>query len=139
MEKVRQPYKNLNDKRIIERIENGSDGGRLYDWWEINQVKNVSNDKTTHPCQMPIKVMKNIIGILPYDAIIIDPFAGSGTTCLAVQIMNEEQNANRKYIGIEIDETYYKIAKNRLNGIKENGQQSIFTNFDYLGDDNNEI
>lgn len=130
MSKVKQPYKNLNDKRIIERIENGSDGASLYDWWEINQVKNVSDEKTTHPCQMPLEVMKNIVGILPDDAIIIDPFCGSGTTCMAVKIMNEIQNVNRKYIGIEIDEKYYNIAKDRLNGIKENGQQSIFTDFD---------
>lgn len=123
---------NLDDKRIIERIENGSEGGRLYDWWEINQVKNVSNDKTSHPCQMPIKVMKNIIGILPDDAIIIDPFTGSGTTLLAVKIMNEEQNANRKYIGIEIDPEYHKIAVDRLNGITAYGQTSIFTDFDSL-------
>ena len=44
---------------------------------------------------MPIKVMKNIIGILPDDAIIIDPFVGSGTTCLAVKIMNEEQKVTK--------------------------------------------
>ena len=132
MEKVRQPYKNLDDKRIIERIENGSEGGRLYDWWEINQVKNVSNDKTNHPCQMPLQVMKNIIGILPDNAIIIDPFAGSGTTCLAVKEMNVEQKVNRKFIGIEIDPEYHKIAVNRLNGITAYGQTSIFTDFDSL-------
>ena len=132
MEKVRQPYKNIKDKRIQERIKNGIEGGRLYDWWEINQVKNISSDKTSHPCQMPIKVMKNIIGILPDDVIIIDPFCGSGTTCLAVKIMNEEQKTNRKYIGIEIDPLYYKIAIDRLNGINENGQTSIFTDFDNL-------
>lgn len=43
--KVRQPYKNPNDKRIAERIKRGITGGRLYDWWEINQVKNVSKNK----------------------------------------------------------------------------------------------
>lgn len=81
--KVRQPYKNLNDKRIKERIAAGKTGAKLYDWWEINQVKNVSKEKTGHPCQMPLEVMKNIIGILPDDALIIDPFMGSGTTGVA--------------------------------------------------------
>lgn len=112
---VRQPYKNPNDKRIKERIKNGHTGAKLYDWWNINQVKNVSKDKTGHPCQMPLEVMKNIIGILPYDATIIDPFMGSGTTGLAVIEMNKEQNATRKFIGIELDEEYFKIAENRLN------------------------
>ena len=47
-----QPYKNPTDKRIMKRIADGKTA-RLYDWWEINQVKNVSKDKTNHPCQMP--------------------------------------------------------------------------------------
>ena len=44
--RIRQPYKNLNDKRIKERIANGKTGAKLYDWWEINQVKNVSKENT---------------------------------------------------------------------------------------------
>lgn len=41
--------------------------------------------------------------------IIFDPFVGSGTTCLAAK------NLNRQFIGIEKDESYFKIAQNRLN------------------------
>ncbi len=114
MKQVIQPYKNLNDKRIKERIARGHKGAKLYDWWEINQVKNVSKEKTKHPCQMPLEVMKRIIGILPYDSIIIDPFMGSGTTGVAVKEMNKEQNVLRKFIGIEIDTEYYKISLDRL-------------------------
>ena len=119
MNQVRQPYKNPNDKRIKERIARGCEGAKLYDWWEINQVKNVSKEKTAHPCQMPLQVMKNIVGILPYDCVIIDPFMGSGTTGVAIVEMNKIQNANRKFVGIEIDEDYYKIACERLCYIKE--------------------
>lgn len=115
MKKVRQPYKNPNDKRIRERVAKGCKGAKLYDWWEINQVKNVSKEKTDHPCQMPLEVMKNIIGILPDNALIIDPFMGSGTTGLAVLEMNREQNVDRDFIGIEMDEEYFKIAKDRLH------------------------
>lgn len=114
MSKVRQPYKNLNDKRIKQRIANGCTGAKLYDWWNINQVKNVSKEKTEHPCQMPLKVMENIIGILPDDCIIVDPFMGSGTTGVAVKTMNEKQGVDRNFIGIEIDEKYFNIAKNRI-------------------------
>lgn len=119
MSKVRQPYKNPNDKRIKERIARGCTGSKLYDWWNINQVKNVSKEKTEHPCQMPLEVMKRIIGILPDDALIIDPFMGSGTTGVAVIEMNKEQNANRNFIGIELDEKYFEIAKERINYNKE--------------------
>ena len=106
--KVRQPYKNLKDKRILQRIKNGAVGAKLYDWWNVNQVKNVSKEKTEHPCQMPLEVMKNIIGILPNDLLIVDPFMGSGTTGLACKELG------RDFIGIEIDEQYYEIAKKRL-------------------------
>lgn len=88
MSQVRQPYKNPNDKRIKERIARGETGAKLYDWWNINQVKNISKQKTGHPCQMPIEVMKRVIGILPKDAIIVDPFMGSGTTGVAVAELN---------------------------------------------------
>jgi len=39
--KVIQPYKNLKDKRIMQRIADGKLGAKIYDWWEINQIKNV--------------------------------------------------------------------------------------------------
>lgn len=105
---VKQPYKNPNDKRIKQRIANGKLGAKLYDWWNINQVKNVNKEKTAHPCQMPLEVMKNIVGILPEDSIIIDPFMGSGTTGLACKELG------RNFIGIELNEEYFNIAKNRL-------------------------
>lgn len=106
--KVRQPYKNPNDKRIKERIANGAKGAKLYDWWNVNQVKNISKDKTAHPCQMPIEVMENIIGILPDDATIIDCFTGSGTTGLACK------HLNRDFIGIELNKEYLDIARERI-------------------------
>lgn len=107
---VKQPYKNPNDKRIKERIKNGDRGGRLYDWWNINQVKNVSKEKTNHPCQMPEEVMNNIIGILPEkdNLIVVDPFMGSGTTGISCKKYGVD------FIGMEIDETYYQIAKQRI-------------------------
>lgn len=111
---IRQPYKNLGDKRIQERIKNGHVGSKLYDWFEINQVKNVSAEKTEHPCQMPIQVMRNIIGLLPYECTIIEPFTGSGTTICAIQDMNTIQNCNRKFIGFEIDKKYFDIANKRI-------------------------
>ena len=111
LSKVKQPYKNPNDKRIKERIAKGFTGTDLYDWWFVNQVKNVSKEKTAHPCQMPLEVMKNIIGILPEDYIILDPFMGSGTTGLACKELG------RDFIGCEIDEEYFNIACERL-GVK---------------------
>jgi len=105
--KVGQPYKNPKDKRIAKRIKEGK-MAKLYDWWNINQIKNVSKEKTDHPCQMPLKVMENIIGILPDNLVILDPFLGSGTTAVACI------KTGRNFIGIEKDEKYYKIAEKRI-------------------------
>ena len=108
---VLQPYKNPNDKRIKKRIEEGKLGCKLYDWWNVNQVKNVSKSKTKHPCQMPLDVMKNVVGVLPKGSIIIDPFMGSGTTGVACKELGYE------FIGCEIDSEYFNIAKERIEKI----------------------
>ena len=87
-------------------------GGRLYDWWNINQIKNVSKANIDHPCVMPLQVMKNIVGILPQDMVILDPFMGTGTTGIACKELG------RDFIGIEIDKKYFDIAKERMEELK---------------------
>lgn len=109
--KVGQPYKNPTDKRIKKRIAEGK-MARLYDWWEINQVKNVSKKNIDHPAVMPVEVMRRIIGILPDDITVIDPFMGTGTTGIACKELGVD------FIGIELDKKYYDIAADRL-GILE--------------------
>lgn len=108
MTKVTQAYKNLTDKRIKKRISEGK-GARLYDWWEINQVKNVSKGQNSHPCPIPMEVAKRIILTTsqPGD-IIIDPFCGSGTICVVAKALG------RKFIGIELEPKYVEIANQRL-------------------------
>ena len=117
--KDRQPYKNLEDKRIRERILRGQTGSKLYDWWEINQVKNVGNEKTQHPCQIPEKVIKQIIlTTIKKKETIIDVFAGSGTTSKVALELGYES------ISYEIDKKYYEIARNRIETY--NNQLKIF-------------
>jgi DNA modification methylase len=108
LSQVGQPYKNLTDKRIQQRVKEGKEA-KLYDWFEVDQVKNVNLEKTEHPAQMPLKVMENIIGVLPKDFTIIDPFLGSGTTAIACM------THDRDFIGIEIDEKYFNISQDRIN------------------------
>ena len=107
--KVLQPYKNLNDKRIQKRISEGKTGAKLYDWWEVNQVKNVSKEKTEHPCQIPEEIIRRIILITaqPND-LIIDVFGGSGTTSKVAVDLGYDT------ISYEIDEKYVEIINNRI-------------------------
>ena len=63
-----------------------------------------------HPTVKPIKLMSYLITLGSREGdIILDPFVGSGTTCISANILN------RKWIGIEINNEYCKIASARLN------------------------
>lgn len=107
--RIKQPYKNLKDKRIKELIANGSEGTKLYDWWFINQVKNVSCEKTEHPCQIPLEIYENIIKLTTEEGdLVLDPFLGSGTALEACR------NTNRNCLGIEIDPQWEPIYRKRL-------------------------
>lgn len=109
MRKVGQPYKNPTDKRIAKRIAEGK-MAKSYDWWEINQVKNVSKKDNPHPCPIPYELAKRIILLtVPMGGVVVDPFAGSGT------ILKAAKDTGRNYIGFEIDRQYFDYAKNKLN------------------------
>lgn len=113
--KVLQPYKNLKDKRIKARVEAGNMGAKIYDWWEVNQVKNVSKEKTKHPCQIPEEIIRRIILTTanPNDNI-IDVFAGSGTTN---KVAND---LGYNTIAYEIDRDYCDIINSRVKKIYAN-------------------
>ena len=109
----RQPYKNPNDKRILERLKNGSNGRTPYDVFQFNLVKNVSKDKTLHPCQIPVPLLKIFIKASSNEGdTVLDPFAGSFSTCVA------SKELNRNSIGIDINLKYVEIGKQRLAKIK---------------------
>ncbi|GAI73343.1 unnamed protein product, partial [marine sediment metagenome] len=69
--------------------------------------------KNHHPTVKPIKLMSYLIilGSRPND-IILDPFVGSGTTCIAAKMLG------RKYIGFDNDREYVEIAKCRLRAVE---------------------
>ena len=59
-------------------------------------------------------------GLIIEEIVVLDPFLGSGTTALAAK------HLGMSYIGFEINETYYKIAKDRLQGINQKGEMNLF-------------
>ncbi|HEX9921179.1 MAG TPA: DNA methyltransferase [Anaerolineae bacterium] len=66
-------------------------------------------ENTDHPTQKPEKlVAKLILASSNEEDVVFDPFLGSGTTSVVAKKLN------RKYIGIEIDETYGCLAEKRL-------------------------
>lgn len=74
-----------------------------------------------HPTIKPLSIIKNLIENSSEEGqIVFDPFMGSGTTCVAAKELG------RKYIGFEINEKYFNIAKDRLNGFDQNGNMDLF-------------
>ena len=64
-----------------------------------------------HETQKPVEIMELLLNTFTREGhFIADPFMGSGTTGVACK------NLNRKFIGIEMDEEYFKIASQRILG-----------------------
>lgn len=71
--------------------------------------------KRFHPTQKNLKMMEYLIKLHTNENdLILDPFMGSGSTGVACM------NLNRKFIGIELDENYFNIAKDRIEEVIDN-------------------
>jgi len=72
------------------------------------------NTKNNHPTVKPLKLMEYLIKMVtPKGGIVLDPFAGSGTTCMAAK------KIGRDFIGIEKEPDYVAIAEARIKSIPE--------------------
>jgi len=107
-----------------------NDGYKLKSKWYTSPINKKDKDLFNHPTIKPLDLVKRHLEhtTQPND-IVADFFVGSGTTCVAAK------ESGRRYIGFEIDHEYYKIAKDRTNGITANGQTSMFTDFNKLNID----
>lgn len=77
---------------------------------EIKTVFNRSKEKLPHPNQKPVELMKYLVETYTKENdTILDFTMGSGTTSIACI------KTNRNFIGIENDDTYFDVCKNRVN------------------------
>jgi site-specific DNA-methyltransferase (adenine-specific) len=95
-------------------------GKQLKDFWDLNETNIVFESGTTpkreklmgkHPTQKPMTLLERIIESSTKEGqLILDPFAGSGTTLVVA-------NQLKRYaIGIELDKMYLDLAKRRIIG-----------------------
>jgi len=81
-------------------------------WKYLNDSRPMT--KATFSMDIPTKAIK----ILSYkNDIILDPFNGSGTSCVAAEILD------RRWIGIELSENYVNIARERIQGFVDQKKQ----------------
>ena len=88
------PIKNLGDAQLFE-------------------CNNISGKDKVHPTQKPIAYLERLILNSSNELdTVLDPFMGSGSTGIACK------NLNRKFIGIELDKTYYEVSKELIGELK---------------------
>ena len=107
-----------NHSTKIERTQIGlstHNGGRLRETYiqsftgYPNQTLMFSNDKGLHPTQKPVSLLEYLIKTYTNEGeTVLDFTMGSGSTGVACV------NTNRNFIGIELDEEYFEIAKKRI-------------------------
>ena len=79
--------------------------------------ENAPTTKNHHPTVKPIKLMEYLIKLVtPKGGTVLDPFMGSGSTGVAAKLNGFN------FIGMEMDEDYFKIAESRINNYEEYGK-----------------
>jgi len=67
------------------------------------------NYNLEHPTEKPVGLIEKLIEKSTNEGeLVVDPFMGSGSTCIAAK------NKNRKYLGIEVEERWFNLAKRKL-------------------------
>ena len=121
--KGEQTIFNLDDVRVPQkypgkRYYKGPNKGELSgnplgknpsDVWDIPNVKAKHVEKTAHPCQFPVVLPQRLIKALTLpNALVLDPFMGSGTTGVAALL------EGRRFAGAELMKEYYDISTERI-------------------------
>lgn len=110
------------DRRYVPNIEMIQWYVKLGAKWTFNRQKSTYEScvlpfasesgggfKRYHPTQKPLKLIEYLVKIHSNEGdLVVDPFLGSGTTALVCK------RTNRKFMGFEIDDNYFKICEERL-------------------------
>lgn len=101
---------NFKEPKIIAEM------GARENIWEYNVGGGIGAENRIaykHPAIFPLKLAEDNIKTWSNEGdLILDPMIGSGTTAIAAI------NTNRNYIGIDIDEEYVKLAKERIESLR---------------------
>lgn len=112
MQKLEKPYfcKNASSSNGTNPLAHFNDGGKWVDSkYPTNVLEFAKVSKPSHPTQKPVDLLEYLIRTYTNEGeTVLDFTMGSGSTGVAAL------NTNRNFIGIELDEEYFKIAENRI-------------------------
>jgi site-specific DNA-methyltransferase (adenine-specific) len=107
-EKGNTVYGKYGDIQTV-RSHNDNGGSAARFFYCAKASKSERGEGNIHPTVKPLKLMEYLVTLASREGyVVLDPFMGSGTTGIACA------NLGRKFIGIEQDETYFKIAQQRI-------------------------
>jgi site-specific DNA-methyltransferase (adenine-specific) len=106
-----------HNKSIYQTDGNGSfkhgkqkNGVPLNDVWEIPYLNPKAKERVGYPTQKPLLLIERIIELVTDRGdVVLDPFCGSGTTCVAAKLLE------REFIGIDKSKEAFDLSKQRLS------------------------
>ena len=103
--------KRMKGGKVNGGVANGSLPAKYYesDTYYPTSIIDIKTERGLHPTQKPVALMEYLIKTYTNEGdTVFDGFVGSGTTGVACK------NLGRKFIGIELDEHYFNVAKQRI-------------------------
>lgn len=97
------------DDRGNTKQADAKQGVPLNDVWDIPYLNPKAKERVGYPTQKPLLLIERIIELVTDENdLVLDPFCGSGTTCVAAKL------SNRTYLGIDISVDAIQLAETRL-------------------------
>lgn len=109
--------RDVHNKSIYDIDENGlfrhgkeKNGVPLNDVWEIPYLNPKAKERVGYPTQKPLLLLERIIELVTDQGdLVLDPFCGSGTTCVASKLLK------RKYLGIDKSKDAVALSEERIS------------------------
>jgi adenine-specific DNA-methyltransferase len=113
LDPVRDPDVKYPNQKKNGKLKCNPLGKNPTDVWQIPKVTSGTNraskERTPHPAQFPTALVERVIkACAPRGGLVLDPFVGSGTTCVAAR------NVDRVSVGIDVRADYLDVAIGRL-------------------------
>ncbi len=113
---LQERQRDKNGKSVYKKDEKGNmvfakekKGVPLSDVWDIPYLNPKAKERVGYPTQKPVSLLQQIIKISTEENdLVIDPFCGSGTACVAAKTLN------RNYLGIDKSKNAVELANKRL-------------------------
>ena len=119
--KASKGEKNKGLDNMDKKVANSNYGKGGFSRPKEGEDREIAPTANFHPTVKPISLMSYLVtmGSREND-LVLDPFVGSGTTCIAAKLLN------RKYIGMELNDEYAVIAQERIKAHKPEKQEHDF-------------